>query len=171
MQLQCGYDSRPGGRARRSEARSVLVHKGLWRRFFVPGFVHARIRRQGAEVWDLTAGAVIESWALGAAAQVSASVPLQQLASAEWKRLGRDASSAADFLVLQAFDQCMGAKHPAPSIGLTHLNEALQTAGSILPLNRVVVALGWHGWDFRCRGAAGNTAPRDASKRGSAMQA
>ena len=119
------------------------------------------VRRQSANSTDVEAlGIALRALrqALGDAAQVSASVPLQQLASAEWKRLGRDASSAADFLVLQAFDQCMGAKQPAPSIGLTHLNEALQTAGSILPLNRIVVALGWHGWDFRCRGAASQAA-------------
>ena len=62
----------------RSMQRSPLRFgsQGFMASFFgVPGFVHARIRRQGVEVWDLTAGAVIESWALGAGASTVALGP------------------------------------------------------------------------------------------------
>jgi hypothetical protein len=75
--------------------------------------------------------------------------PKQAPSATNAASVDREAVAAlSDFVVLEAFDQCIGASSPHANIELPALARALEA--STLAPQKTVVALPWHGWDFRC---------------------
>lgn len=67
-------------------------------------------------------------------------------------------AAVTDFVVLAAYDLHLGERYPAPNVGLDELEVGIaQLTGAGIAAARLVVALPWHGWDYRCGLAAAHS--------------
>ena len=91
--------------------------------------------------------------ALPKGAQLSATLPLDNSGD---RAQGVDRAAVAavcDFIVLAAFDENLDALTSGPNVALPTLVAGIERNAKTVPLGKLVVALPWFGWDYRCTSA------------------
>ena len=126
----------------------------------VDGLNVVAIRHQSPSVTPADLAAVFKRLRalLPSSSQLSATLPLParttapSAASASTSTaLVMALSAVADFVVLAAYDLHLGEDRPAPNVGLDELEAGIaQLTAAGIATTKLVVALAWHGWDYRC---------------------